>query len=613
MRKKTKWAMLTAVSLILAVLAGCGRLNVRTEAEKEDSHLTVFLWQSQLLTELVPYIRSELPDQEIEFLVGNNDLDLYAYLQEHGDLPDIITTRRFSANDAKMLQPYLMDFAPYDVVSGYYPYALQYYKNTDGEIQWLPVCGIPETTIVNKTLLDQYGLQIPENYEEFAQLCQKLHDCGVKPYIAELADDWAAHSLLQGAAIDQFVSLDGLEWRTKAESAVDEIAFDDGLWNQIMKELGTFIKDTYLGEPDTVCGLSTAKSEFIAGNAAMFRGTPEVMEYLESQMDAELVRLPYFSQTSDESWIYTYPSLNIAFNKELEQDEEKLDTALKVLDCFISEEGQKRIAGGNSVISYNADADSVMDDMEGIESEVENNEFYIRYGSNNSFAASLIAVQGMLTGSMDEKAAYEAFRNELNSVKTEEKTITFEKDASIFLNGKGGRDAASSILTTVRKAKGVQLAFVPYTYFSSSIYKGTCTEKQLELMTAENTDTPVYLEKMTGDEIRKLVQSYLSGNTDGLLIAAEYELPAASGMKLILQKQDDQFVLKEILIGTEPIKNEETYTILLTHGTINAYEAVNPDQELKALENTSFSKIWKETVMAGNEPSEPEDYIEIQP
>ena len=36
-------------------------------------------------------------------------------------------------------------------------------------------------------------------------------------------------------------------------------------------------------------------------------------------MDAELIRIPFFSQTSDEAFINMTPSLNIAFNKDLEK------------------------------------------------------------------------------------------------------------------------------------------------------------------------------------------------------------------------------------------------------------------------------------------------------
>ena len=45
--------------------------------------------------------------------------------------------------------------------------AVEYYKDTDDEIQWLPICAIPQTIIANKTLFDQYGIKVPENYEEY--------------------------------------------------------------------------------------------------------------------------------------------------------------------------------------------------------------------------------------------------------------------------------------------------------------------------------------------------------------------------------------------------------------------------------------------------------------
>ena len=86
-------------------------------------------------------------------------------------------------------------------------------------------------------------------------------------------------------------------------------------------------------------------------------------------MDAELIRIPYFSQTSDSSFVYMFPSLNIAFNKELEKNQEKLDTALDVLDCMISEQGQKLIADGSGVISLNTDVPSMMQNVPGLEEE----------------------------------------------------------------------------------------------------------------------------------------------------------------------------------------------------------------------------------------------------
>ena len=124
---------------------GCGQS--KKAVSKNDDHLTVYLWENRLMKNIVPYIHEQFPNQDIEFITGNNDTDLYSYFEEHGELPDIVTVRRFSGKDAQDLEPYLMDVASYDVVSWYYSYALRYYKNSKNEIQWLPICGMPQTII----------------------------------------------------------------------------------------------------------------------------------------------------------------------------------------------------------------------------------------------------------------------------------------------------------------------------------------------------------------------------------------------------------------------------------------------------------------------------------
>ena len=121
-------ALLPGVLLTITVLSGCGQSQ--KAVSKNDDHLTVYLWENRLMKNIVPYIHEQFPDQDIEFITGNNDTDLYSYFEEHGELPDIITVRRFSGKDAQDLEPYLMDFASYDVVSRYYSYALgQFTRN----------------------------------------------------------------------------------------------------------------------------------------------------------------------------------------------------------------------------------------------------------------------------------------------------------------------------------------------------------------------------------------------------------------------------------------------------------------------------------------------------
>lgn len=579
---------MACILIAIVLLSGCGKKQEKRE--ETDDHLTVYMWDNKMIKDVVPYIKAQLPDQDIEFIVGNNNVDLYNYLEEHDDLPDVITTRRFSKKDAEGLQPYLLDLGSYDIVSEYYPYALQYYTDTDGAVTWLPVCGIPETMIANKTLFDKYGIKIPENYEEFAKCCAKFHENGVKPYVSELAMDWAAHSLVQGAALDQFSSIDGIEWRTQIESLKGEEAFQNDFWKKTFAEVDTFIKDTYLTSDDLKNDLTTVRNSFANGEAAMFRGTPGVMEALKSVTDAELVRLPYFSQTSDESWVYTYPSFNVALNSKLEKNEDKLDLAMKVLDCFLSEEGQKLVADGDGMISYNADVESTLDGLDGIEEEIEKNAFYIRFASNGSFSGSLQAVKGLLSGEMDETQAYNAFKKEVTSEpKKESAAIDFQNQYEISLNSKCGRDAASSILTTVRKKVDAQLAFSPYYYYASSIYKGKCTSTELNMMVSHNDEAYLYLAKLNGAQVKQLVEQYLQGQESGFVVTNKYELPISSGMKLILQSEKNKFILDDIEINGESIKDKETYTIMLTDEMADLLKKIYPEQSAEKIEDTSLA------------------------
>ena len=599
-------ALVSGVLLVTGILAGCGQ-------SKKDDHLTVYLWENRLMKNIAPYIHEQFPDQDIEFIIGNNDTDLYSYFKEHGELPDIMTVRRFSGTDAQDLQPYLMDFASYDVVSKYYSYAVEYYKNTDDEIQWLPICALPQTIIANKTLFDQYGIKVPENYEEYVQVCQQFYDKGIKPYSMDLAEDWSNQEIIQAAAIGEFTSLDGIDWRNKAETSAGEIKFDDVLWKRIFSETSQFLKDSHFSEEDINVNSNTGTQMFVEGKSAMFHGQPTDMQKLQDQMDAELIRIPYFSQTSDSSFVYMFPSLNIAFNKELEKNQEKLDTALDVLDCMNSEQGQKLIADGSGVISLNTDVPSMMQNVPGLEEEIKDTSIYIRYSAQKSFDASLEAVHGLLSGKMDEMQAYNAFRSAMNSKDSKEKsTVNFENEYSISLNDKSGRDAASSILTTIREENDAQLALTPYYYYTSSIYKGECTSSRVGLMTAKNSDTPLYLVKLNGEQVYELVKKYLTEADENFYVTTKYELPIASGMKIIVKNEENGFSLKDITINDKKIDTEKEYSILLTDTTKSILKKINPKCAIEQIGDTTLSSAWIAAMSNGQQPSAPEDYIEVE-
>ena len=90
--KQRKWnrllSVLLAVVIAVSLLAGCGG---KSPEEEDAETITVYLWTTKLYEKYAPYLQEQLPDINIEFVVGNNDLDFYRFLDENGGLPDIIT------------------------------------------------------------------------------------------------------------------------------------------------------------------------------------------------------------------------------------------------------------------------------------------------------------------------------------------------------------------------------------------------------------------------------------------------------------------------------------------------------------------------------------------
>ena len=135
--KKKKWnrvlSALFVMVMVISLLSACGGKS--TEKEDEET-ITVYLWSTNLYEKYASYIQEQLPDINVEFVVGNNDLDFYRFLKENGGLPDIITCCRFSLHDASPLIDSLMDLSTTNVAGAAYDTYLNNFMNEDGSVNW---------------------------------------------------------------------------------------------------------------------------------------------------------------------------------------------------------------------------------------------------------------------------------------------------------------------------------------------------------------------------------------------------------------------------------------------------------------------------------------------
>ena len=358
MKKKT-WNKLLAVLVIMltviSLLLGYGRKSVK----KEDAEtITVYLWSTKLYEKYAPYIQEQLPDINIEFVVGNNNLDFYRFLDENGGLPDIITCCRFSLHDASPLKDSLMDLSTTNVAGAVYDTYLNSFVNEDGSVNWLPVCADVHGFVVNKDLFEKYDIPLPTDYESFVSACRAFEEVGIRGFTADYFYDYTCMETLQGLSVSELASVAGRKWRI-AYSDPDNTkkeGLDSTVWPAAFEHMEQFIKDTGLGRDDLELNYDDIVGMYQSGKLAMYFGSSSGVKMFQEQ-GINTTFLPFFQQNG-EKWLMTTPYFQVALNRDLTQDETRRKKAMQVLNTMLSEDAQTRILyDGQDLLSYSQDVD----------------------------------------------------------------------------------------------------------------------------------------------------------------------------------------------------------------------------------------------------------------
>lgn len=411
--EKKKWNRVLSVLFVmvtaLSLLSGCGGKR----AEKEDKEtITVYLWTTNLYEKYAPYIQKQLADINIEFVVGNNDLDFYKFLKENGGLPDIITCCRFSLHDASPLKDSLMDLSTTNVAGAVYDTYLNSFQNEDGSVNWLPVCADAHGFLVNKDLFEKYDIPLPTDYESFVSACEAFDKVGIRGFTSDYFYDYTCMETLQGLSASELSSPDGRKWRT-GYSDPDNTkieGLDRTVWPEAFERMEQFIRDTGLSRDDLDMDYDAVRDMFKSGKLAMYFGSSADVKMMQEQ-GINTTFLPFF-QENGEKWIMTTPYFQVALNRDLSKDDTRRKKAMKILSTMLSEDAQKRIiSDGQDLLSYSQDVDFKLTKyLNDVKPMIQENHMYIRIASNDFFSVSKDVVSKMISGEYDAGQAYQVFK-----------------------------------------------------------------------------------------------------------------------------------------------------------------------------------------------------------
>ena len=615
--KKKKWNKLLAVFLVMAtvlsLLAGCGGKS----AEKEDAEtITVYLWSTNLYEAYAPYIQEQLPDINIEFVVGNNDLDFYRFLEENGGLPDIITCCRFSLHDASPLKDSLMDLSTTNVAGAVYNTYLNNFMNEDGSVNWLPVCADAHGFVVNKDLFEAYDIPLPTDYESFVSACQAFDKVGIRGFTADYYYDYTCMETLQGLSASELSSVDGRKWRTSYSDPGNTTreGLDSTVWPEAFERMERFIRDTGLSRDDLEMNYDDIVELYQSGKLAMYFGSSAGVKMFQDQ-GINTTFLPFF-QENGEKWLMTTPYFQVALNRDLTQDETRRKKAMKVLSTMLSEDAQNRIiSDGQDLLSYSQDVDIHLTEyLKDVKSVIEENHMYIRIASNDFFSVSKDVVSKMISGEYDAGQAYQSFQTQLLDEKTtsEKVVLNSEKSYSNRFHSSGGNEAYSVMANTLRGIYGTDVLIATGNSFTGSVLKAGYTEKMAGDMIMPN-GLSAYSCKMSGAELKETVRNFVEGYPGGFLPFNRGSLPVFSGISVELMETEDGYTVRKVIKDGKKVQDNDTFTVtcLATPQHMEAYPA---DQNMVfAGGETSVKDTWTAYVSDGNAIlAEPEDYINVR-
>ena len=621
MNKRTlhrMFSVLMALVMAVSLLTGCGTKSAEQVQEQEDAQtIQVYLWTTSLYENYAPYIQAQLPDVNIEFIVGNNDLDFYKFLQQNGGLPDIITCCRFSLHDAAPLKDSLMNLALTNEAGAVYNTYLNSFENEDGSVNWLPVCADAHGFVVNRSLFEQYDIPLPTDYESFVSACQAFEKVGIRGFTADYAYDYTCMETLQGLSAAELTTTDGRKWRTAYSdpASTARVGLDDTVWPGAFERMAQFIQDTHLTADDLALNYDDVTGMFRNGEVAMYFGSSAGVKMFQDE-GIDTIFLPFFSQNG-EKWIMTTPYFQIALNRDLEQDTARREKDIKVLNVMLSEEAQSRIvADGQDVLSYSQNVPLRLTEyMKDVRDVVEENHMYIRIASNDFFAVSKDVVSKMIAGEYTARQAYRAFNARLLAEETpddDEIVLTSGKSYSNVFHANGGSASFSVMANTLRGVYGTDVLLATANSFTGSVLQADYNKKMAASMIMPN-GLMSRQRTMTGAELKETVRAFVEGCEGGFVPFNRGSLPVVSGIAVEVKEAGGSYTLTGITRNGQPLRDDDTVTVTCLAAE-KQMEALLASESGTSLDGDTWVKNrWRDYVSGGGAAlAEPENYITLR-
>lgn len=593
----------------LLLLSGCGGHTAGQRDGRET--VTVALWSDQLTAGYGQYLRQAFPEVDFVFYTATNSSDFYRFKERQGDLPDILTLRRFSLNDVADWKDSLADLSDSGLTAAFPQSYLRSYTYSDGTVNWLPVCGEIDSILVNKTLLEENGIGVPRSCEEFAEACSVLRQRGIRPFRSNFAADYTCMEILQGLSASCLSSQEGREWRQLYESGRTD-RLSEEVWLPVFQRMRDFIDDTGLDASALEGDTAAIFAEYRNGETAMIRATCGEAGFYGVEEDS--VMMPYYGDSLEDSWYLSYPAFQVAASARAEESPEREKLIFDIMAAMLSSEGMGHIAEGKDMIAYSKGAEPDLSPLlEEMRPLLEENRLYIRLASSEMFSVSREVVQGMLSGKYpDARSAFDAFNAAMGAGDPPSPAAArIETGYAYAFRPESGSPAASAVMNTLREELGTELLVGQSVNVAGNIAAGEYTREELEFLTmGESVD--ILLCDMTGQQMADYLSGVLAASGRRGSVINDSSLYVSSGFAMKIRRTALGYALEKLYAGDGELDRKRTYSVaVLGNGTVHGDLLAAAGVTDYRLSGAVYKQLIAERLASGGQLAGPEDYITL--
>lgn len=520
-----RFAVLVSAVLVLFALAGCS-----SQMPEPKEKIEIKILYNINLKQVKKLVESTYDDIDLQM-----ELALYPSEQlrrlNRGVGPDLVISEQ---PDSSLVQENLLDISDTKASAAYDGTIMNAWK-TDGKAYMIPLPGVYSGYVVNETLFEQAGVDLPENNAELVAALSELKEKGLG-----VGEDGVSFSIVSdyntavglfyvGNMVPDFLgTVEGVKWLADFRN---KQAVFSGVWEQgfalsdALVEAGVMDPADIARQRNTVLckdRLSNGTLAAAFGNSALYyeciAGNQKAVEEGASR-EYTYRMLPLFSDEGNEPWFLFYPSALLGINRNI--SEEKQDACKRILEVLSTTEGQEALiedmGGGLSCLTGYQQKDNQV--PRGVEAYVESGYIYNVLFPNNTVEYLGGYARNIMAGKCSVEEALQSIDQFVHDG-TDESSYDFSMigavDHDLLLENFNVRlretELGNFVADCVAEASGAPIAVANGGSIRASLYQGVVYGSDLAVVCP--FDSMIIVMEMDGQVLWDMLENSLSSLTD---------------------------------------------------------------------------------------------------